>query len=80
MAAVARIVATFLLIVVGGVDAGAQTPYRTRVEGEFQAWLVSDIWPEAKAAGVSRATFDRAFNGVTLDWTAAGAGAAGSNT
>ncbi len=70
MAAVARIFATFLLIVVGGVDAGAQTPYRTRVEAQFQAWLVSDIWPEAKTAGVSRATFERAFNGVTLDWTA----------
>ena len=50
-------------------SAGAETPYRTRVEAQFQAWLTADIWPEAKAAGVSRATFDRALAGVTLDWT-----------
>jgi lytic murein transglycosylase len=38
-------------------------------ERAFQAWLKSDIWPAAKSAGVSRATFDAAFNGVTLDWS-----------
>jgi lytic murein transglycosylase len=27
------------------------------------------VWPEAKAAKISRGTFDRAFDGVTLDWT-----------
>ena len=49
--------------------AAAETPYRERVQHDFQAWLGTDIWPEAKAAGVSRATFDRALSGVTLDWT-----------
>ena len=29
----------------------------------FKAFLET-VWPEAKAAGVSRATFDRAFLGV----------------
>ena len=42
---------------------------RPAVERAFQAWLQSDIWPEAKVAGVSRGTFDAAFAGVTLDWT-----------
>ncbi len=69
MAAVTRIAAALLFVIVGIVDAGAETPYRTRVEGEFQKWLTTDIWPEAKAAGVSRATFERALKGVTLDWT-----------
>ena len=70
MAALARFSAALLLLVIGIAEAGAETPYRTRVEGAFQAWLTADIWPEAKAAGVSRATFDKALAGVTLDWTA----------
>ena len=42
---------------------------RPSVEAAFQTWLDKELWPEAKAAGVSRATFDRAFKGVALDWT-----------
>jgi lytic murein transglycosylase len=42
---------------------------RPAVEHAFQTWLDKDLWPEAKAAGVSRATFDRAFRGVAPDWT-----------
>lgn len=38
------------------------------VENQFRAWLESDIWPAAKAAGVSRATFDAALSGVKLNW------------
>lgn len=37
-------------------------------EQQFRVWLDKDIWPEAKAKGVSRATFDQAFSGVTLNW------------
>lgn len=33
------------------------------------AAFVEGVWPEARAAGVSRATFDRAFKGVTPDLT-----------
>ena len=69
MAAFARIVVTLLFIAAGMAEAGAGTPDRARVEKDFQAWLISDIWPQAKAVGVSRATFDRALGGVTLDWT-----------
>lgn len=42
---------------------------RPAVEKQFQAWIVAELWPDAKAAGVSRPVFDRAFAGVTLDWT-----------
>jgi lytic murein transglycosylase len=42
---------------------------RVAVERQFQRWVASDIWPAAKAVKVSRATFDAAFAGVTLDWT-----------
>jgi lytic murein transglycosylase len=34
--------------------------------GSFRKW-VSDLWPEARAAGVSRATFDRVFAKLTPD-------------
>ncbi len=61
-------IATVLLAVVLAVPASAAVD-RASVERQFQAWLASDIWPEAKAAGVSRATYDNAFAGVTLDWT-----------
>jgi lytic murein transglycosylase len=41
---------------------------RNAVEQQFQAWLETEIWPRARAAGVSRRVFDAAFDGVTLDW------------
>jgi lytic murein transglycosylase len=41
---------------------------RPAVEAKFQAWLQTDVWPEAQRAGTSRATFDLALAGVTLDW------------
>ncbi|WP_246677538.1 lytic murein transglycosylase [Mesorhizobium sp. B2-3-12] len=35
-----------------------------KIDDQFRAWLQTDIWPEAKAKGISKATFDAAFNGV----------------
>lgn len=46
----------------------ARAVSKSAVEEQFRAWLANDLWPEARAAGVSRATFDRAFSGVRLDW------------
>ncbi|MBZ9796641.1 lytic murein transglycosylase [Mesorhizobium sp. ES1-4] len=34
------------------------------IDDQFQAWLQNDLWPEAKAKGISRKTFDAAFIGV----------------
>ena len=34
------------------------------VDDQFRAWLAGDLWPEAKAQGISRKTFDAAFAGV----------------
>jgi lytic murein transglycosylase len=47
----------------------AAAPDRTAIERQFQVWLTTEIWPEAQAAKVSRAAFDRALAGITLDWT-----------
>jgi len=41
---------------------------RAAVERQFQNWLQDTIWPQAKAKGVSRATMQQAFEGVTLNW------------
>ena len=35
------------------------------ISDQFRAWLEADLWPQAKAQGVSRATFDAAFAGVS---------------
>lgn len=37
------------------------------VEAAFQRWLAQDLWPEARARGISQRTFDAAFRGVTPD-------------
>ncbi|TPK97826.1 lytic murein transglycosylase [Mesorhizobium sp. B2-4-12] len=34
------------------------------VDDQFQAWLQTDLWPEAKSKGISKKTFDAAFLGV----------------
>jgi membrane-bound lytic murein transglycosylase B len=36
-----------------------------KIDDQFQAWLAKDLWPEAKAKGISKATFDAAFSGVS---------------
>ncbi|WP_136439970.1 lytic murein transglycosylase [Pacificoceanicola onchidii] len=41
---------------------------KAQVEAQFQRWLTSEIWPRAKAKGVSKRTFDSAFRGVSLNW------------
>ncbi len=41
---------------------------RPKVERAFADWVEGDLWPEAKAAGVSRSIFATAFDGVRLDW------------
>lgn len=35
------------------------------IDRQFRAWLDADLWPAARANGVSRATFDQAFRGVS---------------
>jgi lytic murein transglycosylase len=35
-----------------------------RIDDQFRSWLADDLWPEARAAGISKATFDAAFAGV----------------
>ena len=41
---------------------------REQAEAGFAAWREA-LWADAKAAGVSRRTFDAALGGVSLDWS-----------
>lgn len=45
---------------------------RDEVERRFRLWLEESLWPEARAAGVSRQTFEGALARVRLDWKAPG--------
>ncbi len=66
----AAILAAFTLAgLTGFAPAEAATPvdYKKRVEQMFRDW-VEDLWPAAKAKGITRQTFDAAFKGVTLNW------------
>ena len=49
----------FVLVVVSIGPARA-----AKIDDQFRAWLASDLWPDARAKGVSKATFDAAFAGV----------------
>lgn len=35
-----------------------------RIDDQFRAWLKNDLWPQARASGISQKTFDAAFDGV----------------
>ena len=50
---------TLVLAVMWPAIATAQS-----LDGQFQTWLRNDLWPQAKANGVSAATFDATFKGV----------------
>jgi lytic murein transglycosylase len=41
---------------------------QAKVEKQFAAWIESDVWPNAKTNGVSRKSFERAFQGVSINW------------
>lgn len=43
-------------------------PSKAQIESQYRNWIEKDLWPEAKAAGVSRPVFEQAFAGVTINW------------
>jgi lytic murein transglycosylase len=42
---------------------------KAKAEQAFPGWVEARVWPAARKAGVSRATFDAAFAGVRIDWS-----------
>ena len=47
------------------VSAAAAAGDRAAIARQFQSWLEGTLWPRARAGGISRATFETAFAGVT---------------
>ncbi len=62
---IARMAALVAMALLAAIPAHAQD---AKVEALFQSWLKEDLWPAARARGVSAATFNAAFAGVTLNW------------
>ena len=61
---------TALLLVVCLVDPALPAAVdRGALTQAFGKWVETDVWPEAKQAGVSRRTFDKAFAGITPDFS-----------
>ena len=54
------------LTILMALPAAAQD--RVGVERQFRGWLEQTVWPRAARQGVSRQTFDAAFDGVGLQW------------
>lgn len=54
------------------VAGGAGAVDRQEVAAKFRTWLAETVWPDARARGVSRATFERAGPALALDWSLPG--------
>lgn len=57
-----RFAQAFLLLFAFAAPAAAQT-----VDAQFRQWLQNDLWPEARGRGISAATFNAAFSGVSVN-------------
>lgn len=62
----ARAVCLIILTLSGTAPAWTQS--RPEIEAQFQTWLQTEIWPEARQQGVSRSKFDMAIRDLKLDW------------
>ena len=63
-----HLVILLLMLVLAVPSASAQSAYRQKIEAQFQRWLETTAWPDAKRRGVSRSVFKRATNSLKLNW------------
>jgi lytic murein transglycosylase len=54
-----------ILLLALGLGFAAPVAQAAPIDDQFRAWLEQSLWPDAKAAGVSRQTFDAAFKGIS---------------
>ncbi len=62
-------VALFTQTAQAGFDLPGQATGSTVTADTFDTWREQRLWPDAKARGISRATFDKALARVTPDWS-----------
>ena len=65
---VERAIALVFAMIVALLSVPALAQNRPDVEKQFQGWIVGDLGPAAKKAGISEKTLRAAFQGVTLNW------------
>ncbi len=58
----------FLILALALFAAPLHAQTRAQHQAEFRNWLGQTVWPQARRAGVSKATFDAAFSGVQLNF------------
>lgn len=58
------ILATIVTLVLSIMAPGASA-FAAPIDDQFQAWLRNDLWPDAQSRGISQATFNAAFAGVS---------------
>ena len=61
------LILTLVLTLLAAASASAVD--KASVERQFRSWVEEDLWPEAKANGISRQVFDLAMGRVKLDWS-----------
>jgi lytic murein transglycosylase len=67
LSAFAKLIGSWVLLTVAlllGISF-AFPAFAAKIDDQFRAWLETDLWPDAQKNGVSKATFDTAFAGVT---------------
>jgi lytic murein transglycosylase len=65
--AVLKLACIWLTIVAAASLQASAQPDATALDIQFSQWIENVVWPGAQASGVSRSTFDSAFEGVVLD-------------
>lgn len=58
----------FLIVLMAVIFPATAHAQSAKVEAQYQTFLNNTIWPKAKGAGVSRATFERVLGGKKLNW------------
>jgi len=43
-------------------------PSRDEIDAQFRQWITRDLWPAAQAGGINRTAFDKALQGVRLNF------------
>jgi len=62
---IAARIAGFVLASLMAAVLAAPASAANAIDTQFRVWLENDLWPAAKAGGISRQTFDAAFAGVS---------------
>jgi len=60
----ARRAVAFASAILFGIAVASPACAQSGLDGQFRTWLQNDLWPSAKAEGITKATFDSAFAGV----------------